>query len=226
MRESPTTDPQHERFDLFDDSGRPLGRSKPRGEVHRDGDWHRSLHLWVWGVEDGEPFIIFQRRSMTKDTWPGALDVAVGGHFRSGETLAATLREAEEEIGLSVTVDDVIQVGRRFHAWRDETFHDREINEIYAVRSDRSLPDYRQHPEEIDALVRIDIEVALKLFRGETSVVDALSSARSDRSPRLISLQLKDFADVSDGYAIRMLASLQQLAAGAQPAPFIIRAGG
>ena len=81
MRESPTTDPQDERFDLFDDAGRPLGRSKARGEVHRDGDWHRSLHLWVWGIESGEAFVIFQRRSMTKDTWPGALDVAVGGTF-------------------------------------------------------------------------------------------------------------------------------------------------
>ena len=100
MSAAPTTDPQDERFDLYDENGIPLGIAKSRGAVHRDGDWHRSLHLWVWGIgEDSAPFVIFQRRSMTKDTWPGALDVAVGGHFRSGESLAETLREAEEEIG-------------------------------------------------------------------------------------------------------------------------------
>ena len=37
----------------------------------------------------------------SKDTWPGALDVAVGGHLRAGETLAEAVREAEEEIGLA-----------------------------------------------------------------------------------------------------------------------------
>ncbi len=132
-----TTDPQGERFDLYDAAGEPLGTSKARGEVHRDGDWHRSLHLWVWGVDNGKPFVIFQRRSMTKDTWPGYLDVAVGGHFRSGETLAETLREADEEIGLAVTEEDVVRLGRRFHDWRGESFHDCEINEVYAARSDQ-----------------------------------------------------------------------------------------
>jgi 8-oxo-dGTP pyrophosphatase MutT (NUDIX family) len=44
--------------------------------------------------------VLFQRRSAAKDTWPGAIDVAVTGHYRAGESLAEALREAEEEIGL------------------------------------------------------------------------------------------------------------------------------
>jgi 8-oxo-dGTP pyrophosphatase MutT (NUDIX family) len=89
-----------ELFDLYTREGAPLGIAKPRGLVHRDGDWHRSVHIWVWGVLDGAPHLVFQRRSPGKDTYPGALDVAVTGHARAGEPLEATLREAEEEIGL------------------------------------------------------------------------------------------------------------------------------
>lgn len=40
----------------------PLGLSKPRGAVHRDGDWHRSVHVWL---TDGA-CLLLQRRSAHK----------------------------------------------------------------------------------------------------------------------------------------------------------------
>jgi hypothetical protein len=40
----------------------PLGVSKPRGAVHRDGDWHRSVHVWL---TDGSSLLL-QRRSAHK----------------------------------------------------------------------------------------------------------------------------------------------------------------
>lgn len=218
-----TTDPQDERFDLYDASGNPLGRSKPRGEVHRDGDWHRSLHLWVWGGDGDEAHVLFQRRSMTKDTWAGALDVSVGGHFRSGESLVETLREAEEEIGLAITEADVVRLGRRFNAWRAETFYDSEINEVYGLRSDRPLTAFRQHPEEIDELVRINIDAALELFGGDVDAVEGLSVPRGADAMRTVQLELSDFVDMSDDYAQQTLRAIRQLAGGEQPEPFLIR---
>ena len=218
-----TTDPQHERFDIYDASGRPLGVSKPRGDVHRDGDWHRALHLWVWGVEAGTPYVIFQRRSMTKDTWPGALDVAVGGHFRTGETLADTLREAEEELGLAITEADIVRVGRRFHDWRSPAYHDAEINEVYALRSDLPLSGYRLHPVEVDALARIDVEPALALFTGRSERVGGLEWPREASEPFRRDFELADFVDISDDYAIRTVEAIRELATGRTPEPFEIR---
>ena len=97
-----TTDPQDELFAVLDANGEPTGRRKRRGDVHRDGDWHGALHIWVGGVDGTveRRSSLFQRRSLTKDTWPGVLDVAVGGHLRAGRRLAEAVREAEEEIGL------------------------------------------------------------------------------------------------------------------------------
>lgn len=220
----PTTDPQDERFDLYSEAGEPLGTTKPRGEVHRDGDWHRSLHLWVWGVgENGEPFVIFQRRSMTKDTWPGALDVAVGGHFRSGESLEETLREAEEEIGLEVGVDDVVRLGRRYFVWRTDTYTDSEIAEAFAVRCDQPLSDFRLHPEEVDGLARIGVADGLKLFGEELTRIGGTEFIRESRTIESVQLRVNDFVEASDGYAIQTLRGIQQLAGGEKPEPFVIR---
>ncbi|CAN5776353.1 hypothetical protein BH23CHL2_BH23CHL2_16650 [soil metagenome] len=217
-----TTDPQHERFDIYDAEGRPLGRSKPRGEVHRDGDWHRSLHLWIWGTEAGKPFVIFQRRSMTKDTWPGALDVAVGGHFRSGESLAETLRETEEELGLTVSDAEIVRIGRRFHDWCSPEYHDAEISEVFAHRSDLPLPDYRLHPVEVDGLVRIDLEPALALFTGRARHAVGLEWSRERCELCERQFELADFVDISDDYAIRTVRAIQTLAGGETPEPFEI----
>src|SRR5215203_3294193 len=68
---SQTTDPQHELFDILDAEGRPTGERKARWQVHRDGDWHAAMHIWVYGVRDDDvTFMLFQRRSLSKDTWP------------------------------------------------------------------------------------------------------------------------------------------------------------
>ena len=218
-----TTDPQDEHFDLYDACGTPLGVSKARGEVHRDGDWHRSMHLWLWGVEADEPFILFQRRSMTKDTWPGALDVAVGGHFRSGETLEETLREAEEELGLAIGADDLVRLGRRFFVWRTESYTDSEIAEAFAARCDQPLTSFQLHPEEVDGLARISVADGLKMFAGQVSTISGIEYSRESGSLETVELGITDFVEASDGYAIYTLSAIEQLAAGDHPESFVIR---
>ena len=165
-RTSPrTTDPQHEFFDILDADGAPTGEQKPRWQVHRDGDWHAALHIWVYGVgEDGTPFVLFQRRSLSKDTWPGYLDVAVGGHLRAGESLEETAREAEEELGLTVTLGDLTPIGRHFSASERECIIDRELHHVYALRRDDPLGAYVMHPDEISAIVAIPIAFLYNIF--------------------------------------------------------------
>ena len=88
-----------ERLDVLDEHGIPTGTTKSRGEVHRDGDWHRAFQLWI--VKEGN-YVLLQRRAKGKDLEPGKVDVTVGGHYRAGETLLDVVREVEQEIGLSV----------------------------------------------------------------------------------------------------------------------------
>src|SRR5918992_5130264 len=117
-----------ELFDVVRADGLPLGIRKARAEVHRDGDWHRSVHVWVAGRDDGGPFLLCQRRGLGKDTWPGKLDATVGGHLRAGEDLDEALREVEEEIGVAVGRADLRPLGERLCASEAEPgILDREL---------------------------------------------------------------------------------------------------
>jgi len=84
----------------FAASGEPrkTGKNKERGKVHRDGDWHRAVHVWLY-TPQGE--FVVQQRSEKKDTFPGKWDVSVGGHVTSGDSVMHTvIKETEEELGV------------------------------------------------------------------------------------------------------------------------------
>lgn len=218
-----TSDPQHELFDILDADGNPTGEVKARGLVHRDGAWHRGLHVWVYGIDgDGKPFVLFQRRSMGKDTWPGKLDVAVGGHFGAGEALSDTLRETEEEIGLVASADELIPLGRRFIEDFGATYTDRELDEVYALRCDRSLEDYVQHPEEVDGVVAIGLADLDGLFQGRRDTISAREVQR-DGATRQIDIRMEDFAGNRVTYRNAAVKGIQALVNREQPQPFVIR---
>ena len=219
-----TTDPQHELFDILDFHGNPTGNVKARGLVHRDGDWHRGLHVWIYGCNGaGEPFMLFQRRSMSKDTWPGKLDVAVGGHFSAGEALEETLRETEEEIGLEASVEQLVPLGRRFIEDIGDTYIDRELDEVFALRCDQPLDAYRMHPEEVDALVTVELTALHRMFHDDAATIPAHEFVRDGEHATRISISLADFAGDRAAYRKAAVDGVRELAGGRQPQQFELR---
>ena len=80
----------------------PIGKVKKRSQVHKEGDWHRSMHLWIYQSDstNDDVRVLLQRRSPYKDTHPNLLDVSCAGHVNAGDDIAeTTMREMEEELG-------------------------------------------------------------------------------------------------------------------------------
>jgi isopentenyldiphosphate isomerase len=156
-----------ELFDVLDEFGIPTGETKPRALVHRDGDWHRSFHLWI--VKDGT-HVLFQRRSHKKDLEANKLDVTVGGHFGAGETLLEVVREVEEEIGLKVQLKDLHFIETRQGERHYENAVDREFVDVYALRCDQKLDAYYLQCDEVSVLYEVPIDKAIELYRDGTFV--------------------------------------------------------
>lgn len=100
-----------ELFDIYNEDNEPLGIVKPRSEVHRDGDWHRVVHIYV--RNDAGQYLI-HLRSPKKDLEANSWDTRFGGHIQAGHDYDETaVREIEEEIGLQVSTNDLIVGGMR-----------------------------------------------------------------------------------------------------------------
>lgn len=200
-----TTDPQDELFDVLTADGSPAGLVKRRAAVHADGDWHRTFHLWlVWLGEDREARVLVQQRSAGKDTWPGRLDVAVGGHFRAGEGLAEVIREVEEELGLRPRLDELRFAFRRRVEHVTEDFVDRELQEVY-VWPLASLPALRPDVAELAAVVQVSVADLERLWQAGAAVPGLRAEvAASGLSPwGATRLTQAGFVPVRDDYWVR-----------------------
>mmetsp|Transcript_11330 Transcript_11330/g.17367 ORF Transcript_11330/g.17367 Transcript_11330/m.17367 type:complete len:280 (+) Transcript_11330:129-968(+) len=122
------------------------GQTKRRLLVHQDGDWHRSVHIWV--VDKDQEHILLQRRSGGKDTFPNCLDVSCAGHVTSGDDIDETaIRELEEELGMNNIGMDLIKDSRAFTFAASivgETplhgkFICQEYQEVFVLRQDGEL---------------------------------------------------------------------------------------
>ena len=88
---------KEEIFDVCNERDEVIGQNT-RSEVHRLGLMHRAVHVLVFNRR-GEVFL--QKRSMTKDTFPGAWDSSASGHLDTGEDYdACAVREVREELGI------------------------------------------------------------------------------------------------------------------------------
>ena len=160
-----------EYFDLYSPTGVPLGTRKERAEVHQDGDWHRSIALWIVRSSGA---VVLQRRSAAKDTWPGKLTASVSGHYAAGESLADALREAREELGVIVTAAELLPLG----TWACETrpepsILDREFVDVFLWPTDLALTAFQPDPSEVSALVEIPAQDLLRLSTEADFVVES-----------------------------------------------------
>ncbi len=86
-----------ERIQLVDDRNRPCG-SAWRATMRRFRLWHRATYVVVRNAR-GE--LCVQRRTLTKEVFPGGLDLAAGGVVGAGEAVhLAARRELAEELGI------------------------------------------------------------------------------------------------------------------------------
>ncbi|XP_052484108.1 nudix hydrolase 3 isoform X2 [Gossypium raimondii] len=84
---------QVEYLDVLTKIGKKIGVSKPRGDVHRDGDYHKAVHVWNFAERTQE--LLLQKRADCKDSWPGLWDISSAGHISAGDSSLITTQYKE-----------------------------------------------------------------------------------------------------------------------------------
>ncbi|KAK3219203.1 hypothetical protein Dsin_013173 [Dipteronia sinensis] len=135
------TQVQEELFDVLTKTGQKTGITKPRGDVHRDGDYHRAVHVWIFAESTQE--LLLQRRADCKDSWPGLWDISSAGHIAAGDSsLITAQREFHEELGVNLPRDafELIFVFLQECVINDGKFINNEYNDVYLVTTRDPIP--------------------------------------------------------------------------------------
>jgi isopentenyldiphosphate isomerase len=136
-----------EYLDICDSDGKLTGEKKTKKEAHEQGLWHKSSHVWIVNSENE---VLLQKRSPFVINYPDKWDISTAGHMSAGENcITSALREAEEEIGLKINPEELIQIGELTQMSKREGYINNEVNTIYVVRRNLNIANIKKQYEEV-----------------------------------------------------------------------------
>lgn len=162
-----------EMLDIVDEDGEPTGVIKERSKVHEEGDLHRTSHVWILRENHKAGWdVLLQKRSKTKDSFPGCYDISSAGHIPAGcGYVESAIRELKEELGLDVRAEELEECWIRkldnYNIFYGKPFIDRQVTRVYRlIRND--IKELNLQEEEIESVMWMDYEECLKAVEENT----------------------------------------------------------
>lgn len=147
-----------EPIDILTATGEHTGKTCLKSEAHQKGLYHQTVHIWFY-TDDQR--ILLQKRASVKKVFPNHWDVSVAGHVGAGEKIeVAAIREVHEEIGLSISENELTKIGFR----KDEIVHpngilDNEFKHIFLCKLHQEVSGLTRQVSEIDDLQLFDFSI-------------------------------------------------------------------
>lgn len=159
-----------EYLDIVDEQGNPTGLFKERTLVHRDGDLHRTSHVWIVRRKEGELQILVQKRSENKDSFPGCYDISSAGHIPAGAGFEdSAVRELAEELSIAAKKEELVLCGMRRIHWEGifygKPFLDNQVSCVYLLWRDLEAEQIRIQESEISEVKWFPFAELLQLVK-------------------------------------------------------------
>ncbi len=205
-----------ELIEIVNEDMEPIGVAGRR-EIHELGHWHITFHAWVVARVNATTYMLFQKRHSSKDTHPNKLDISAAGHYLYGERVEDGIRELQEELGISVTYEELTPIGIFKGTYHSESVVDREFNRVYLVETKGGLGQFAIQEDELSGLYFIELEWFQALRKGNCTHVEAQGfefNANGEKEWRTERFILNDFANQPEGYYDFIIEKIQEKVGG------------
>lgn len=142
-----------EMVDKLDNKRQMLNRITERSEKI-EGEYRQSVHTWIMN-SNGE--FLIQKRSPNKKTFPNMWSQTGGGVDEGETTLQAALRECNEELGISIDLNNIeliLSFKRKF-----------DFVDVWLVKQDIDISDIVLQEEEVSDVKWASIDEIRELMK-------------------------------------------------------------
>lgn len=204
-----------ELLDVLGCDGKRTGERIDRDDAHRNGVWHGAFHALIVYERNGRGCALFQKRSHEKLIAPDRYDVSVGGHYAAGEGPgAAGPREIREELGLEVSIDELVPLGKRLFVYCfTPGIREQEFQDVFLLRRDVRAAELALQAGEVDAVLELEIERGIELHAGRKSMIGG-TLCLPGGEPQAVTVTARDFVPCHDNYFLKLLLLAKRYLAG------------
>lgn len=153
-----------ELIEIVDENGNFTGQVMDKEEAHDKNLLHNELGIFI--INDKKE-ILLEKRSANKRFNPNKWGLCAG-HVDAYETLEeAALREIKEEVGLDVSIEELIPYGEKEVTIKDSNSH---ITYFYYVKCNKKEDEFIIQEEELSKVKWFNIdEIIMMIKEGKTS---------------------------------------------------------
>ena len=159
---------KNEYFDVLNENGEKTGKVKERNKVHKDGDWHREVYIWVINKNNE---ILLQRRSATKENHPNMITGSCAGHVSAGEnSIDATIRELKEELNIDTNPSELKLVKTfKKSSKHSSNFINNKFSDVYILKIDKEIENIKLQEDEVSEIFWVSYEKLKEMFDNKQS---------------------------------------------------------
>lgn len=144
-----------ELIDIYDEENNFTGKSVMKSEAHRDGLFHRVIHVIVYNSK-GE--ILLQLRSKNKILYSNLWDISAAGHVGFGEDIvSAAARETFEEVGIRAENGNFEFYRVKKISIINNSIKNNEFGYVYFLRFDGDLNKLKVQKEEVQKIAFVSV---------------------------------------------------------------------
>lgn len=156
-----------EYLDIVDKNNVLTGEKKLRSEIHSQGLWHRTVHIYLFKIIENDVYFLVHLRAKNKDLHPNCWDTRFGGHIKSGGSIEDGIKsELMEEVGLELEQSSLIQgeVYKRDHN------PNREFTHSFYYRFDGDIATLKFNDGEVQKIKWMESEDIIKSMTEEPEI--------------------------------------------------------
>ena len=196
-----------EYIDIYDSKEHLLGYCE-KDKAHQLGYWHKVFGCLIYNSKRNKVFLQIKNPKHNNIHQKELLEITVGGHLMSGESIEDGIREIKEETGFNIDYKKLDFLERRkCNQTLNKNYKIKEFQYYYSLDLNINVSDFKNYDDgEVLGFVELNISDLIKLVKQKTKFIKGKKDTGEKIVVRYSDL---DQAYIKNGLFISLLSKLQ-----------------